>query len=91
MTHIPYSKVRLQQTTRFYRDGSALAGTIVGGPAGLETSIDVESDESPERIRRLVDMAEASCYALQSLLQNMEVTSVFTLNGDPLPQGAPVV
>ncbi len=91
MTHIAYSKVRLQQTTRFYRDGSALAGTIVGGPAGLETSVDVESDEPPERIRRLVDMAEASCYALQSLLQNMEVTSVFTLNGDPLPQGAPAV
>ena len=91
MTHIAYSKVRLQQTTRFYRDGSALAGTIVGGPAGLETSVDVESDEPPERIRHLVDMAEASCYALQSLLQNMEVTSVFTLNGDPLPQGAPAV
>ena len=33
MTHIAYTKVRLQQTTRFYRDGSALAGTIVGGPA----------------------------------------------------------
>ena len=91
MTHVSYSKVRLQQTTRFYRDGSALAGTIVGGPAGLETSVDVESDEPPERVRRLVDMAEASCYALQSLLQNMEVTSVFTLNGEALPQAAPAV
>ena len=90
MTHVAYTKVRLRQTTRFYRDGSALAGTIVGGPAGLETAVDVESDEPPERIRRLVDMAEASCYALQSLVQNMEVTSVFTLNGEALPEAAPV-
>ncbi|MDE2836299.1 MAG: hypothetical protein OXL97_02160 [Chloroflexota bacterium] len=89
MTHISYTKVRLRQTARFYRDGSALAGTIVGGPAGLETSVDVESEEPSERVRRLVDMAEASCYALQSLLQNVEVTSVFTLNGDPLPEAAP--
>ena len=86
MTHIGYTKARIQQVTRFYRDGSALAGTITGGPVGLETQVDVESGESPERIRRLVDMAEASCYALQSLVQNVEVTSTFTLNDEPLPE-----
>ena len=91
MTRIAYSKVRLQQTTRFYRDGSALAGTIVGGPAGLETTVNVQSEEPPERVRRLVDMAESSCYALQSLVQNMEVTSVFTLNGEALPEAATAV
>ena len=85
MTHVGYKKARIQQVTRFYRDGSALAGTIVGGPLGLETAIDVESDESPEKVRRLVDMAEASCFALQSMLQNVEVTARFTLNGEPLP------
>ncbi len=86
MTHIGYTKARIQQVTRFYRDGSALAGTITGGPVGLETQVDVESGEPPERIRRLVDMAEASCYALQSLVQNVEVTSTFTLNDEPLPE-----
>ena len=89
MTHVAYTKVRLQQTARFYRDGSALAGTIVGGPSGLEARVDVESDESPEKIRRLVDMAEASCYALQSMMQPVEVTSVFMLNGEKLPEEAP--
>ena len=86
MTHIGYTKARIQQVTRFYRDGSALAGTITGGPVGLETQVDVESGESPERVRRLVDMAEASCYALQSLVQNVKVTSTFTLNNEPLPE-----
>ena len=88
MTKTPYAKASLRQTARFYRDGSALAGTIVGGPIGLETEVDVQSDEPPERVRRLVDMAEASCFALQSLIQNMSVTSSFTLNGAPLPEPA---
>ena len=88
MTKIAYAKASLRQTARFYRDGSALAGTIVGGPIGLETEVDVQSDEPPERIRRLVDMAESSCFALQSLIQNVSVTSSFTLNGAPLPKPA---
>lgn len=86
MTKIAYDKASLRQTARFYRDGSALAGTIVGGPVGLETEVDVQSGEPPERIRRLVDMAEASCFALQSLIQNVDVTASFTLNGAPLPE-----
>ena len=86
MTRTPYAKASVRQTTRFYREGSALAGTIAGGPVGLETGVDLESDEPPERIRRLVDMAEASCYAMQSLAQNVAITSTFTLNGAPLPE-----
>ena len=86
MIHIEYSRARIQQMARFYRDGSALAGTLTGGPLGLETQIDVVSDEPPERIRHLVDMAEASCFALQSLMRNVEVTSTFTHNGEPLPE-----
>ena len=88
MTKIGYDKASLRQTARFYRDGSALAGTITGGPVGLETEVDVQSGEPPERVRRLVDMAEASCFALQSLIQNVEVASSFTLNGAPLPEAA---
>lgn len=88
MTKIRYEKASLRQTSRFYRDGSALAGTIAGGPVGLETAIDVQSDEPSERVRRLTDMAEASCFALQSLIQNVEVSSSFTLNGEPLREAA---
>lgn len=48
----------------------------------------MQSDEPPERVRRLTDMAEASCFALQSLIQNVEVASSFTLNGEPLREAA---
>ena len=43
MTKIRYEKARLRQTSRFYRDGSALAGTITGGPVSLETAIAVSA------------------------------------------------
>ena len=88
MTHVAYARARIRQTARFYREGSALAGTIAGGPAGLETHLDLESDEPPERVCRLVRMAEASCFALQSMIRHVEVTSAFTLNGAPLPETA---
>ena len=59
------------------------------GSRGAEgAAIAVQSDEPPERVRRLADMAEASCFALQSLIQNVEVSSSFTLNGEPLREAA---
>lgn len=64
--------------------GSALAGTMRGGPIGLETRIEVESEEPPERIRQLVKMGEQTCFTLQSLLQPVPVTTSVLLNGRPL-------
>ena len=84
MLHIEYAKARVKQTARFYRDGSALAGTLTGGPVGLESNLDTESSEPPDKIQHLVKMAESSCFAMQSMIQNVETTTVITLNGNPL-------
>ena len=89
MTKIQYKKVQLKQITRFYREGSVLDGSVTGGPVGLETAIEVQSDEPAERIAHLVKLAERSCFALQSMVQNVEVTASATLNGAPLDLGAP--
>lgn len=84
MVHIEYSKARIKQIARFYRDGSALAGTLTGGPLGLESTLEIESTESPTRIQHLAKMAESSCFAMQSMIQNVETTTVVLLNGDTL-------
>ena len=84
MLKIPFEKARISQKTHFYREGSALAGTITGGAAEVVTAIDVESGESAEQISHLVRMAEASCYTLQSLISPVQVTATATLNGQPL-------
>ena len=76
--------IRLKQITRFFMKGSALAGTLRGGSLGLETQIEVESSEPPEKIRHLVKMGEQTCFTLQSLINPVPVKTSVTLNGAPL-------
>lgn len=64
--------------------GSALARTLRGGPLGLETRIEVESGEPPERIRELITMGEQTCFTLQSLINPMPTKTTAVLNGQPL-------
>lgn len=71
--------------TRFFMEGSALAGTMRGGGLGLETHIDVDSDEPPERIRELVRMGEQTCFTLQSLIEPVPTQTRVKLNGEDLP------
>lgn len=83
------TSLRLEQVMRFFMQGSALAGTMRGGALGLETHLEVESDEPPDRIRQLVRMGEQTCFTLQSLLQPVPVHTRVTLNGQALPLEAP--
>jgi len=76
--------LRLKQITRFFMKGSALQGTLRGGALGLETKIEVESDEPPEKIRHLIKMGEQTCFTLQSLINPVPVRTTVTLNGSPL-------
>jgi len=84
IARIQIRNVKLEQVTRFYMKGSALTGTMRGGPLGLETVVHVESDEPPERVRTLIRMGEQTCFTLQSLIQPVPVRTTVTLNGRPL-------
>ena len=89
MLKIPFAKAKVSQETHFYREGSALAGTIVGGAVEVVTAVDVESSEPPDRIAHLVRLAQASCFTIQSLIKPVEVKATATLNGEPLELAAP--
>jgi hypothetical protein len=77
-------RIRLEQVTRFFMRGSALAGTMHGGSLGLETQLAIESDEPADRIRQLVKMGEQTCFTLQSLIQPVPTSMRVTLNGHEL-------
>jgi hypothetical protein len=74
----------LEQTTRFFMKGSARDRSLHGGAKGLETRIEIESDEPPERIRELVRMAEQTCFTLGAWTQPVPMSTAVSLNGDPL-------
>ena len=61
--------------------GSARDRTLEGGALGLETHIEIESDEPPERIRDLVQMGEQTCFTLGALKERVPVRTRVTLNG----------
>ena len=84
MTKIGYRRVLIKQTARFFREGSVLAGTASAGPVDIVTEIDVQSDESDDRIRHLAKMAEKTCFAFQTMINPVPATTSVTLNGKPL-------
>jgi hypothetical protein len=84
ITKLNVKSIRLKQITRFFMKGSALQGTLRGGSLGLETHIEVESSEPPEKIRHLIKMGEQTCFTLQSLINPVPVKTSVTLNGEPL-------
>jgi hypothetical protein len=85
ITKLNVKSIRLKQIMRFFMKGSALQGTLRGGALGLETHIEVESGEPPEKIRHLIKMGEQTCFTLQSLINPVPVMTSVTLNGEPLP------
>jgi len=84
ITKLHLKAIRLKQITRFFMKGSALQGTLRGGPLGLETHIEIESNESPDQIRHLIQMGEQTCFTLQSLIHPVPVKTSVMLNGEPL-------
>lgn len=85
LSNTTFNKASVSQTTRFIRGGSFLAGDIYGEPGGIDTNIEVDSDEPAEKIANLVKLAEQSCFAIQSMMQNTEVSATATLKGEALP------
>ena len=84
ITKLDITSIKLKQVTRFFMKGSALDGSLRGGSLGLETQIEVESSEPPEKIRPLIRMGEQTCFTLQSLVNPVPVKTSVTLNGAPL-------
>lgn len=77
-------KVRVDQTTRFFRKGSVLGGTIKSGSLGVNVNIDVESDEPAERIADLIRVAKASCFTHGTVAEPVVVETTLRLNGRQL-------
>lgn len=83
-TKLSYRKASVSQTTRFIRGGPVLAGDIYGEPGGIDTDIEVDSDEPANKVANVVRIAEQSCFAIQSMMKNTAVTASATLKGEEL-------
>ncbi len=84
MLKLELTSMRVDQRTRFFREGSILGGTAKSGALGVETTVEIASDEPAERIAQLVRMAKASCYTHGAAAEAIPVDTRVLLNGQAL-------
>jgi organic hydroperoxide reductase OsmC/OhrA len=89
MLKVNVTKMTMHVRTRFRVTGSVLNDTVQGEMLGAETTLEIESPDSPERIARVVRNAERGCFVMQALLRPVPVTSQALVNGQPIVQEAP--
>ena len=89
MLKIRARKARVHVAMRNKQEGSVLQGTVKAGCLGIETRLDIESDEPLERVAAMIRNAENGCFTMQALLAPVEITTRVTLNGAPLPDTEP--
>ena len=86
MMKVAVRKARVHVAMRNKQEGSVLQGTVQATCLGIETRLELESDEPAERVAAMVRNAEHGCYTMQALLAPVEVATSVTLNGAPLPE-----
>lgn len=64
--------------------------SVYGTCEGVDVHLEVDSEESPERISGLLRNAEAGCYVMQALANPTPVTATFEHNGVAIEAVAPV-
>ena len=84
MAKLKVKSIRVEQVTRFFREGSMMMGTIRSGCLGVESTVQIESDEPEDRIRKMMRVGESSCFTMGSLTAVVPTQTRLSLNGRPL-------
>jgi len=81
MLKVHIDKAKVYVMARFKNEGSVLRETVQAEGLGVETRCEILSQETPEKIAKVVRNAEAGCYVIQTIRRPTEVKSAYTLNG----------
>lgn len=85
MMKVSVRKACVHVSMRNRQEGSVLQGTVKTICLGIETRLELDSDELPERVVALVRNAENGCFTMQALMTPVPITIAVTLNGTSLP------
>jgi hypothetical protein len=86
MLKVRINGMRMTVKERFRVDGSVLNDTVQARMLGAETTLELESPDSPELVAKVVRNAERGCFVMQALLQPIPIATRATLNGTPIDQ-----
>ena len=85
MLKVKVNGMRMRVKARYRVDGSVLNDTVQGRMLGAETTLEIDSLDSPELVARVVRNAERGCFVMQALLNPVPITARTLLNGAALP------
>ena len=81
MMKVKIDKARMHVRARVRQEGSVLGQTVRGSWPGIETRLEIESQEAPEQLAGVIRNAENGCFVLQALLNPVPVQRAVFVNG----------
>lgn len=87
MMKMDVRNLRVRVKAQFRRAGSILGGTASAGCDGVQTEVELDTDEPAERVAHLLRMAEASCYTIGSLREPTPYELSAVVNGQRFALG----
>lgn len=84
MLKMEVKKARAKVRIKFWGEGSIKRETVQVNCTGVETVLEIESEEAPERIAHLARVSEQGCYVIQTFRNPTPVSYQITLNGEEL-------
>lgn len=88
MMKVSLRDTRITVRSGFRTDGSVLKGTVRASLVDFAVEFDVDSDDPPERVAKVIDAAEAGCFVMQAITRPTEVSRTVRLNGKTLDAGS---
>ncbi|HSK96466.1 MAG TPA: OsmC-related (seleno)protein, partial [Euzebyales bacterium] len=73
MLKVSYRALRCHVAAHFTSEGSVFAGTISSTCHGIETRVEIDSDDDPAYLAALVRNAEGGCYAQSALARPVDM------------------
>ncbi len=83
MTKTNITKAKVRVLIHWYLTGSVIKGTVDSGCKEVETHLEVESDDDPEKVRHVIRCAKKGCFAEQMVVKPVPLTGSIKINGQP--------
>ena len=82
MTKTKIDKARIKVSIQWFLKGSVIKGTVDSGCTEVQTHLEVESKDDPEKVRHVVRCAKAGCFAEQMVVRPVPLVSTMKINGE---------
>lgn len=82
MTKTRIAKAKVRVIIQWYLKGSVLQGTVESGCTEVQTHLEVESDDVPEKVRHVVKCSKQGCFAEQMVVKPVPLVSTLKINGE---------